>query len=106
MTRRYVRYLQDDIRQVHEKASPVQKLQSIGRRASRKIDRKERDNMLPPELEREIIDKLIEFDNWVKANAENFKRMREEEEDETDDSNHSLPSSRRRIFAGNIWHEN
>lgn len=38
MTRRYVRYLQDDIREAHEKASPVQKLQQLGRRASRKVN--------------------------------------------------------------------
>ncbi|MGB9660859.1 MAG: tyrosine-type recombinase/integrase [Moorellaceae bacterium] len=37
MTRRYVRYLQDDIREAHEKASPVQKLAQLGRRASRKV---------------------------------------------------------------------
>lgn len=37
MTRRYVRYLQDDIREIHEKASPVTKLAQLGRRASRKV---------------------------------------------------------------------
>lgn len=37
MTRRYVRYLQDDIREAHEKASPVAKLASIGKRASRTL---------------------------------------------------------------------
>jgi len=37
MTRRYIRYLQDDIREAHEKASPVAKLQQLGRRASRKL---------------------------------------------------------------------
>ncbi|ACX52298.1 integrase family protein [Ammonifex degensii KC4] len=38
MTRRYVRYLQEDVRQIHEKASPVVKLQQMGRRAPRKLD--------------------------------------------------------------------
>lgn len=38
MTRRYVRYLQDDIREAHEKASPVTKLAQLGRRASRKVN--------------------------------------------------------------------
>jgi site-specific recombinase XerD len=37
MTRRYVRLSQDDIRGVHEKASPVQKLQQMGKRAPRKL---------------------------------------------------------------------
>lgn len=37
MTRRYVRLSQDDIREVHEKASPVQKLQQMGKRAPRKL---------------------------------------------------------------------
>jgi len=37
MTRRYVRYLQEDVKHIHEKASPVAKLQQIGRRASRKV---------------------------------------------------------------------
>jgi len=36
MTRRYVRYLQDDVKHIHEKASPVQKLLQIGKRASKK----------------------------------------------------------------------
>lgn len=35
MTRRYVRLLQDDIRQAHEKATPVNRLQQLGRRAPR-----------------------------------------------------------------------
>lgn len=38
MTRRYVRYLQDDIREAHEKASPVQKLAQLGKRANRKLN--------------------------------------------------------------------
>lgn len=37
MTRRYVRLSQDDIKEVHEKASPVQKLQQMGKRAPRKL---------------------------------------------------------------------
>ncbi|MDN5331422.1 MAG: integrase/recombinase XerD [Tepidanaerobacteraceae bacterium] len=37
MTRRYVRLSQDDIKEVHEKASPVQKLQQLGKRAPRKL---------------------------------------------------------------------
>ncbi|MFO7153243.1 MAG: tyrosine-type recombinase/integrase [Bacillota bacterium] len=37
MTRRYVRLSQDDIREVHEKASPVQKLQQMGKRAPRRV---------------------------------------------------------------------
>jgi site-specific recombinase XerD len=37
MTRRYVRLSQDDLREVHEKASPVQKLQQLGKRAPRSI---------------------------------------------------------------------
>lgn len=37
MTRRYIRYVQDDIREDHEKASPVAKLQQLGKRASRRL---------------------------------------------------------------------
>ncbi|MGB9792226.1 MAG: tyrosine-type recombinase/integrase [Thermacetogeniaceae bacterium] len=37
MTRRYVRYLQEDVREIHEKASPVQKLLSMGKKAPRKV---------------------------------------------------------------------
>ncbi|MGI9953548.1 tyrosine-type recombinase/integrase [Moorellaceae bacterium AZ2] len=37
MTRRYIRYVQDDIREAHEKATPVVKLQQLGKRASRKL---------------------------------------------------------------------
>ncbi|KXG73767.1 Tyrosine recombinase XerC [Fervidicola ferrireducens] len=37
MTRRYVRLSQDDIKEVHEKASPVQKLQQMGKRAPRRL---------------------------------------------------------------------
>lgn len=35
MTRRYVRYLQEDIREAHEKASPVTRLAQLGKRAPR-----------------------------------------------------------------------
>ena len=39
--------------------------------------------MLPPELERQIIDKLIKFDTWVRSNADILWEMRmKEEEDE------------------------
>ncbi|ABB14999.1 tyrosine-type recombinase/integrase [Carboxydothermus hydrogenoformans] len=37
MTRRYVRLSQDDIKEIHEKASPIQKLQYDARRAPRRI---------------------------------------------------------------------
>jgi len=37
MTRRYVRYLQEDVREVHEKATPVAKLQQLGKRARRRL---------------------------------------------------------------------
>ncbi|MCG0278490.1 MAG: tyrosine-type recombinase/integrase [Thermanaeromonas sp.] len=37
MTRRYIRYVQDDIREAHEKASHVAKLQQLGKRANRKL---------------------------------------------------------------------
>lgn len=37
MTRRYIRLSQDDIKEAHEKASPVQKLQQIGKRAPRRL---------------------------------------------------------------------
>jgi len=37
MTRRYVRYLEEDVKEIHEKASPVAKLQQLGRRASRRL---------------------------------------------------------------------
>lgn len=37
MTRRYIRYVQDDNREAHEKASPVAKLQQLGKRANRKL---------------------------------------------------------------------
>lgn len=35
MTRRYVRLTQQDVKEAHEKASPVAKLASMGKRASR-----------------------------------------------------------------------
>jgi len=37
MTKRYIRYLHDDIKKAHEKASPVNKLAQMGKRASRRI---------------------------------------------------------------------
>jgi len=37
MTRRYVRLTQQDVREAHEKASPVAKLAQLGRRANRKL---------------------------------------------------------------------
>lgn len=37
MTRRYIRYVQDDIREAHKKASPVAKLQQLGKRAKRRL---------------------------------------------------------------------
>jgi hypothetical protein len=36
-TRQYVRLSQDDIKEVHEKASPVQKLQQMDKRAPRHL---------------------------------------------------------------------
>jgi len=38
MTRRYIRLSQDDIKQAHEKASPVQKLQNMSKRAPRRLN--------------------------------------------------------------------
>jgi len=37
MTKRYIRFTQDDLKEIHEKASPIQKLQQMGKRAPRKI---------------------------------------------------------------------
>ncbi|MGB9661291.1 MAG: tyrosine-type recombinase/integrase [Moorellaceae bacterium] len=37
MTRRYVRYLQEDVKEIHEKATPVAKLQQLGKRANRRL---------------------------------------------------------------------
>ncbi|GFN22179.1 tyrosine-type recombinase/integrase [Thermanaeromonas sp. C210] len=37
MTRRYVRYLQEDVKEIHEKATPVAKLQQLGKRAKRRL---------------------------------------------------------------------
>lgn len=38
MTKRYIRLLQDDLKEAHEKASPVQKLQQMGKRAPRSFN--------------------------------------------------------------------
>jgi hypothetical protein len=37
MTRRYVRYLEEDVKKIYEKASPVAKLQQMGKRAKHKL---------------------------------------------------------------------
>lgn len=37
MTPRYVRYLEEDVKESHEKASPVAKLEQLGKRAKRRL---------------------------------------------------------------------